>query len=291
VINPFFRLLLEEAIMDEPHRSLTVDRTWYTEAVHLRLPDAGTGYVISIPVRGAFGAVHRGHAVDADPARAAVFQPDGDVDLRCGVNCGCYLVWIDMSVLADVLEHHLGHAVHRPLNLASTLNLDTAAGRTWTALIRLLDLVPVMRHPLLADQVQETVVARLLLAVDHPYREELDAPTHSWGPGPVRRMVDAVEAFPRYPFTVTELADLSGVSVRFLRESCLRHLEVSPVQQLRSVRLARAHHELADTEAGQATVGEIASGWGFATRARFTADYADRYGVPPWQTLRGPAYA
>ena len=62
-------------------------------------------------------------------------------------------------------------------------------------------------------------------------------------------------------------------------------------EQLRSVRLARAHHELADAEAGQATVAEIASGWGFANPARFTADYGDRYGAPPWQTLRGPAYA
>ena len=31
-----------------------------------------------------------------------------------------------------------------------------------------------------ADPVRETVADRLLLAVDHPYREELDAPTHSW---------------------------------------------------------------------------------------------------------------
>ena len=86
--------------MDEPHPSLTVDTTWHAEAVHLRVPDDGTGYVVRIPVHGAFEAVHRGHAVDADPARAAVFQPDGDVDLHCGANCGCYVVWIDVSVLA-----------------------------------------------------------------------------------------------------------------------------------------------------------------------------------------------
>ena len=277
--------------MDELHPSLTIDETWYAEAMHLRLPDVGTGYVVTIPVQGAFGALHRGRALDADPARAAVFQPDGDVDLRCGANCGCYAVWIDMSVLVDVLEHRLGHAVHRPFELAATLDLGTVAGRTWTGLIRLLVSVPVLRHPLLADPVQETVAARLLFAVDHPYREELDAPMHSWGPGPVRRMVDAVEAFPRHPFTVTELADLSGVSVRALHESCLRHLDVSPAQQLRGVRLARAHDELADTDVGQATVAEIASGWGFTNPARFNADYGDRYGVPPWQTLRGPAYA
>ena len=28
------------------------------------------------------------------------------------------------------------------------------------------------------------MAARLLLAVDHPYREELDALMQSWGPGP-----------------------------------------------------------------------------------------------------------
>jgi len=66
-----------------------------------------------------------------------VFQPDGDVDLHCGANCG-----------------------------------------------------------------RETEAARLLLAVDHPYREELDAPMHPWGPGPVRRTVEAVEAYPRHSFTV-----------------------------------------------------------------------------------------
>ena len=74
---------------------------------------------------------------------------------------------------------------------------------------------PVLRHPLLADPVREDRRGPPPLAVDHPYHEELDAPTHSWGPGPVKRMVDAVEAFPAYPFTVTELADLSGVSEPF----------------------------------------------------------------------------
>ena len=104
-------------------------------------------------------------------------------------------------------------------------------------------------------------------------------------------MVDAVEAFPRHPFTLAELADLSGVSVRALHESCLRHLDKSPAQQLRGIRLARAHDELAGAEVGRATVAEIAYRWGFTNAGRFSADYRDRYGVPPWQTLRGPAYA
>ena len=106
-----------------------------------------------------------------------MFQPDGDVDLHCGANCVCYAVWIDMSVMADVLEHRLGHAVHRPLELAATLDLSTPAGRTWAGLIRLLVSWPVLRHPLLADPVRETVADRLLLASTGPYLEELDAPT------------------------------------------------------------------------------------------------------------------
>ena len=81
------------------------------------------------------------------------------------------------------------------------------------------------------------------------------------------------------------------MSVRTLGACCQRHLDASPGERLRAVRLARAHNELAEGDAGWTTVVAVASGWGFADQDRFTADYGSRYRVPPWQTLRGPAYA
>ena len=201
-----------------------------------------------------------------------------------------YSVTIAAGAVEDVLEHRLGHAVGRPPELGS-LDLSTPAGRVWSRLVRLLASSPLADHAVLGAPVQEAVVARLLLAVDHRYRDEFDAPVHSWGPGPVRRMVDAIEATPRHPFTLAELSDIAGVSVRALGACCRRHLDASPGERLRAVRLARAHDELAASDSGATSTVAVADGWGFVRLGHFEADYVSRYREPPWLTLRGPAYA
>ncbi|MCU1663339.1 MAG: hypothetical protein QOI36_2342 [Pseudonocardiales bacterium] len=273
-----------------PH-PVGVQENSVAEARHTRLPEAGTSYTVAVPVHGAVEVSHRAHTVEADAARAAVLQPEGDSDMSFGAGFSCYLVTIDTGKLKDVLEHRLGHTVRRPPDLSESLDLRTPAGRAWARVAGLLVSSPVLRHPVLADAVQEMLLARLLLALDHPYREELDAPVHSWGPGPARRMVDAIEASPRHPFTVAELSDVAGVSVPVLRECCRRHLDTSPTQQLRSIRLTRARRELTEADFGWTSVAGVASGWGFTNTGRFVADFENRYGEPPWQTLRGPAYA
>ncbi|GAA1256890.1 AraC family transcriptional regulator [Pseudonocardia aurantiaca] len=271
-------------------RRVTVGENRFDREMHVH-SDPADRYTVSIPMSGTTEVTQRGHAVDADVGRAVVARPDADVDMACGDGFSCYSVTIGKSTVADALEHRLGHSVSAPPELAETLDLRTPAGRAWAQLVRLLYSSPMLRHPVLGAPAEEAVAARLLLAVDHRYRDELDGPVHSWGPGPVRRMVDAIEATPRHPFTLAELSDIAGVSVRTLGACCRRHLDASPGERLRAVRLARAHDELAEGDAGWTTVVAVASGWGFADQHRFTADYGSRYRVPPWLTLRGPAYA
>ena len=271
-------------------RQVTVGENRFDRETHVH-SDPADGYTVSIPTSGTTEVTQHGHAVDADVGRAVVAQPAAYVDMACGDGFSCYSVTIGTRAVADALEHRLGHSVSAPPELAETLDLRTPAGQAWARLVRLLCSSPMLRHPVLGAPAEEAVAARLLLAVDHRYRDELDEPVHSWGPGPVRRMVDAIEATPRHPFTLAELSDIAGVSVRTLGACCQRHLDASPGQRLRAVRLARAHNELAEGDAGWTTVVAVASGWGFADQDRFTADYGSRYRVPPWLTLRGPAYA
>jgi AraC-like DNA-binding protein len=273
-----------------PH-PVGVRRIRCDHATHVRLPDEGAGYIVAVPVNGAVEVMHRARTVEADSDRAVVFRPEADIDMSCGEGFSCYAVTIDTTELQNVLERRLGHTVRRPPELAVSLDLTTPAGRAWAGLIRLLVTSPLLRHPLLAAAAQETLVARLLLALDHPYRDELDAPVHSWGPGPVRRMVDVIEAEPRHPFTVAELSDVAGVSVPALRECCRRHRDHSPADELRSVRLTRARRELEQADAGWSSVAGVASSWGFVNQGRFVDDFGNRYHEPPWLTLRGPAYA
>ncbi|MHA6795477.1 AraC family transcriptional regulator [Pseudonocardia bannensis] len=275
---------------------LSVEEAWYTDGTRLGLPaDDDVGYSIGFPVHGIMHSEHRGVEADVAPGRAAVYQPVGEIDITTDPDYDLFVVRIDAGALEDALEGRLGHDVQRPLRLAPTMDLNTAAGRVWAGLVRLIldggGPGGGLDNPTIAEPMQESLLASLLEAIDHPYREELEAPVRSWAPGPVRRTVDTIEAFPERPLTVADLARDAGLSVRALQESWLRHLGVRPGHYLRQVRLARAHLDLQDHAPGETTVVTTAYRWGFADPVRFVGAYGTRYGLPPSQTLRGPAYA
>ncbi|PYY49632.1 AraC family transcriptional regulator [Curtobacterium sp. MCBD17_023] len=102
----------------------------------------------------------------------------------------------------------------------------------------------------------------------------------------LRAAVEYVHAHPEDPITIAELARVAGLSVRSVQESFRRTLGVSPLTYLRQVRLDRVHDELLARDPRTASVGAVATRWGFAHLGRFSAAYAERFGEYPKQTLR-----
>lgn len=274
---------------------LSVEETCCTDGTRMRLPSEDPGYVVSFSVRGVMLAVHGGRELDLGPGRAVMFQPPAEMVMTTEDDFDVFIVRVDAVALEDALEARLGYSVRRPLPLTLTLDLGTAAGRGWAELVRhvLHCAVPggLLTNPVIAEPLQDSLLDGLLRASDHPYREALDAPVRSWGPSTVRRSVDTIEAFPQRPFTMAGLAADAGVSVPVLAECWQRHRGVRPMRYLQEVRLTCAHHDLDEHAPGETTVAATAFRWGFARPARFTTSYAGRYGLPPGQTLRGPAYA
>ncbi|WP_143770526.1 AraC-like ligand-binding domain-containing protein [Pseudonocardia dioxanivorans] len=274
------------------YREVAVDESRFPRAGRVRAPDgASSGYTVAVPKAGASEITHCGQTVDLDASRAAVARPEDETDMCCGDGFACYFVRIKTEIVMDALEHLLGHPVSRPLDLGPSFDLRTPAGRAWSGMVRRLASSPLLDDPVRAAPLKETLTVRLLLAVDHRYRDELDGSVRSWAPGPVRRMVDAIEERPRHPFTLAELSDIAGVGTRALGLGCRRHLDISPAERLNATRLAAAHRELEASDAGRTTATAVASGWGFTDAGRFAAEYAHQYREPPWLTLRGPAYA
>lgn len=274
---------------------LSIKETRCTDGTRVRLPSGDAGYVISIPVRGAILALQRGRELDLCPGQAAVFPPPVEAVMTTGDNFDVLVVRVDAAALEDALESRLGYPVRRPLPLAPALDLDSAAGRVWAALLRyVIDAaVPggLLANPMIAEPLQDSLLDGLLRVIDHPYREALDAPVRSWGPHTVRRGVDTIEASPQHPFTKPALAADAGVNVRVLDQCWRRHRDIKPMSYLRRVRLTHAHRDLQEHAPGETTVTATAFKWGFAQPARFATSYTRRYGLPPGQTLRGPAYA
>lgn len=88
------------------------------------------------------------------------------------------------------------------------------------------------------------------------------------------------------PITAAQIAEAAGVTVRAVQIAFRRHLGSTPLEYLRSVRLARARGELlaGDPLAG-ATVTSVAARWHLSNSSRFAQYYRAAFGELPRQTL------
>jgi AraC-like DNA-binding protein len=104
----------------------------------------------------------------------------------------------------------------------------------------------------------------------------------------VRRATAFIEQHPDADISVADIAAAANVSIRAVQFAFRRHLDITPMQHLRDVRLDRVHRQLLGTDPSSgATVTDIATRWGFCNQSRFTSRYRQAYGVSPRDTLRG----
>ncbi|WP_443027344.1 helix-turn-helix transcriptional regulator [Sphingomonas sp. LR61] len=77
-----------------------------------------------------------------------------------------------------------------------------------------------------------------------------------------------------------------GLSPRGLQQSLRRHLDQTPGDLLREVRLDGARADLLGGARDETSVAEIARSWGFGHLGRFSATYRARFGELPSESLR-----
>ncbi|MFJ8827782.1 AraC family transcriptional regulator [Streptomyces sp. NPDC102467] len=272
-------------------RSVTLGMLQFGADLRMGFGELGA-YHVDIPLSGSM-AWHQGRLdpLQATVGEAAVFQPDRSTVLdQWSGDCLILAVKIERRVLELQLERLLDAPLRLPLRLRPSMDVSRGPGRSWARLTRTAAedaQIPqgLLGQELLADHLHEALVIGLLLAADHPYREELARPVPPSRPAPVKRAIDAMEAHPEHPFTVTALAEISGVGIRRLQQGFREYVGVSPMDYLRRTRLARAHDELRSKEPGQVTVTDVAYRWGFTHLGRFAAAYRQQYGVTPSATL------
>lgn len=251
-------------------------------------------YHVDVPLTGRL-SWHQGGARQsiADQNSAAVFQPFGDTVLdRWEADCRIIAVKVDRIALENALAAMLDRPVTSPVRFGPRLDLSGGLGSSWLRLVQLITVdhaqpASLMDHPLIGRRLQESLIAGLLLATDHQYRAQLDSRRQfTAAPRAVRQAAEAMRARPGCSFTVTDLAELVGVSQRSLQQGFQRYVGMSPMTYLREVRLGCARDELRHADPTEVTVAEIARRFGFLHLGRFAAHYRQRYGESPSQTLR-----
>lgn len=101
----------------------------------------------------------------------------------------------------------------------------------------------------------------------------------------LQRAREYVEENKNRSITVLELAKASGASVRMLEYVFKDCFDVTPRAYLKSRRLVGTYREFLRSSPLRATVGEIASHWGFWHMSQFAFDYSGFFSELPSETL------
>lgn len=270
---------------------ITIGEISYGTEILLRTGDLQTAYHVLAPLTGTVVSRHRGAVVSADPTRAAIFLPVGDIDLRWSADCRLLSIKVDRTVLERELDTALDRQLPSPLPLGASFAIGHGPGRTWAALVRLLHgelsvMQGLLGRPQMARRWRDLIVSGLALTVETALATEAAGSSSARRPRTVKRTLDAMHAEPGRAFTAAELAGIAGVGVRVLQESFRRHVGMPPLTYLRRVRLDGVHAELSRGDPRQIKVSEVAHRWGFTHMGRFAGLYRARFGVHPSQTLR-----
>lgn len=243
------------------------------------------------PTRGRVSSACDGQRSEAEAGEIAMLsQPDLPFrarthDLRATV------VLLEPSIVAGVATGLPSSQAPLPIRFSSFAPVDSVAARSWK------ETVSYIKQTVLTDDAIATPLVlshacRLMAAVTlsafpntaSPIPTPADRNDHQ--PVLLRRAMEYIDANVANDIGLGDIAEAVHVTPRAVQYMFRRHLETTPLQYLRRLRLHHAHQDLQRADRNHATVTDIAARWGFAHTGRFAVLYRQTYGQSPHTTLR-----
>jgi AraC-like DNA-binding protein len=201
------------------------------------------------------------------------------------------VLMLEPSVVAGVATGLPRGEASLPVQFASFQPVDSAAAQLWK------NTLSYVKDSVLADPSTVTPlvvghVSRLLAAATlstFPNNAVAATSRHDrtdCRPVLLRRAMEYMDANANNDIALADIAEAVHVTPRAVQYMFKRHLETTPLQYLRRLRLHYVHQELLAADHGHSTVTEIAARWGFAHTGRFAVLYRQTYGQSPHTTLR-----
>jgi AraC-like DNA-binding protein len=185
-----------------------------------------------------------------------------------------------------VLSQAMLDGVAGEIGIAGCRPVSPRAAAAWrSTCVHLRDeVLPVFEdRPLVVANATRLLVAVTLAAFPTTGHDETAVDRRDAHPLTVRRAIAFIEDNAAKDITVADIAHAARVSIRAIQLAFRRHLNMTPMAYLRTVRLSCAN---ADLRAANGSVTAIAARWGYARPSVFAAHYRAAYGVSPSQTLR-----
>ncbi|WP_457964250.1 AraC family transcriptional regulator [Arthrobacter sp. D1-29] len=263
----------------------------YGTPMKISTGDLETSYQVNFPRFGRMKFSQGSSVVLGSPSLAAIHGPVGPTTLQ-GWSEPTQLLGLKIptSLMHQELEALLGRSAEKELAFEGSFDLTSHRGKEWRAAVELLiagvsNPDSLLSSPLMAHAAVQYAVRGLLLSAPNNFSEELAGDAEAVGSAAVRRAIDFMESNAHLPITLEALAADAFVSPRALQLGFRKHLDTTPMDHLRSIRLRRVRSELLSARPST-RVGDVAARWGFPHAGRFAIHYAKTFGEAPSQTLK-----
>jgi len=196
---------------------------------------------------------------------------------------------IPVPSLVRKLSALIGEPVIRAIEFDPVLDLDLPLSRRLVHLIRgLLEIPGETTNSIgrIADEeAEQAMVATLLVAASHNYRNMLESQARQSAPRQVRAVERYIEEHWNEPVDYETLVALSGVSIRSLFRTFKSFRGYTPMEFAKGIRLQKAREMLLSCPVDM-TVSSVAYACGFPNLSAFSRDFAAAYGSPPSKVRR-----
>jgi len=248
-------------------------------------------YLLQVPIRGTAAVTIDNEIIHSNPQLAVMISPTLGVDMQFGADCEQLIVRVERANLVHRLEQELARPLGRPLEFSPAVSLSTANSRQLLDILGLLTAsltnpVGIASTSIGRQQMASLLLSGLLYCLDHNYRQELSGLTVARSPGYVRRAQRFMAENLTEEVTPEDVAEAVGVSARALFAGFKTALSTTPMRYLKDLRLAAVHERLLKLEPGEQTVTTVAMEYGFDHMGWFCADYKEKFGELPRETLQ-----
>ncbi len=247
-------------------------------------------YRILVPISKGLQAIIGNATVSCAPGTALITSPAHSKLVHLERDSSILNLFLKGAELHRQLAALLGDTPTKPLEFAPTLDVTAGANRSlWQHVLTALDDVEQIGSLLLnrfgSSLFEQFIIMALLQSQRHNHSDALQRRERPVAPRSVRRAVDYMQANLDSPITIADLVAASGVAEQTLWQHFRSAAGTMPMRYLRDARLARVREALCRAEFDE-SVSSIAMSWGFTHMGRFSAQYRQRFGETPSETIR-----
>ena len=264
-------------------------RLGYGADVHIEPEHLASFYLIQMPQYGTARIRSGAEVIESNPGTASILNPNEDIDMIWHANNESLMLKVD-RMLVEQAARAMGLNVG-PRGVVLPARLQAHVQPSWQIMMRYVidcarNAQDIQHAPLIINQLEQLTVTTLLGL--HPPLQNT-SPCLAQGrvlPRPLKKVENYLLDRAHLPITLAELSAEAGVSVRTLQQAFHSHYGVSPMQYLKQVRLDKLRDELLNASGDRVSLADLAMRWGFAHQGRFSAEYRQRFGEAPSETLR-----